>query len=68
VWLVTISEHGIFYDIDTNTNKNSIDNKGIFLLVYNRVGVSAFLPTVARGPELGKYRLTARLRDTRRLG
>jgi hypothetical protein len=35
-----IFEHGIFHGTGTYTSKNSIENTGLFMLVYNRVGVT----------------------------
>jgi hypothetical protein len=32
-------EHGICHRIGTYISKNSIENKGLFMLVYNRVGM-----------------------------
>jgi hypothetical protein len=32
--------HGIFHGINRCTGKNDIENKGLFRLVYNRVGVT----------------------------
>ncbi|MCU7850181.1 MAG: hypothetical protein KZQ89_19775 [Candidatus Thiodiazotropha sp. (ex Lucinoma kastoroae)] len=33
-------EHGIFHGIGLYANNNGIENKGLFMLVYNRVGVA----------------------------
>lgn len=38
--LAKISERGIFHGIDTNTDKNGIENKEVFMLINNRVGVA----------------------------
>ena len=37
--LVEISEYGIFHVIDTYANKNGIENKELFSLVYDRAGI-----------------------------
>jgi hypothetical protein len=34
-----ISEHGILHGINTYASKNGVEGKGLFMLVYNRVGV-----------------------------
>jgi hypothetical protein len=39
--------HGIYNGIGSDANKNGIENKGLFRLVYNRVGIILRLKIVS---------------------
>jgi len=42
-------EHGAFHGIGSYAKNNGIENKGLFMLVYNQVGIAGSRSTAANG-------------------